>query len=532
MAGRLAVLLGLSMTAGLLLLHVEYYRHAGALWRDEVNSINVAGAPSFPAVWAKSALDSFPVAWVTVLHAWMAAGMDGTDADLRRLGLLIGAALIAAVWWSGRRLGLAAPLVTLLLLCLSPTAIIYGDEVRGYGLAALTIVWCIGALWSFLERRSAGAFLIAQIAAVAAVQAYYANCFLLLAIGAAAAAVTWVGREWRILAATLAIGAVAAASMLVDVSGLTYAARVAPIEQGAWSLTWLAGVFREALAPDVPLLQAVWIPGAAAAAVGIALALRAPATPADRARALYAGIGVGLSIVTYFFCLKFVARLPTQYWYYLSFIAVLALGCDVGIDLLARRFAIGPAVRIGAVAAAALAAAPSVARVVPMRMTNVDVIAATLQKTAEPRDLVVVVPWVNGISFARYYRGAAPWITLPDLDDHRFHAHLAVAERMRLGDAGVRAELERVEQTLRAGGKVWLVGAPPALPPGTAPPSLPPAPSGPTGWQAAPYLDAWEAQLGTLLRTRGANTWQIALPDTGPVNAWESPPLLVVEGWH
>ena len=139
-AARASVLLGLLMTAGLLLLHVDYYRHAGALWRDEVNSINVAGAPSFPDVWAKSALDSFPIAWVTVLHAWMAVGMDRSDVDLRRLGWLIGAALIAVVWWSGRRLGLAAPLVTLLLLCMSPTAIMYGDEVRGYGLATLSIV--------------------------------------------------------------------------------------------------------------------------------------------------------------------------------------------------------------------------------------------------------------------------------------------------------------------------------------------------------------------------------------------------------
>ena len=100
---------------------------------------------------------------------------------------------------------------------------------------------------------------------------------------------------------------------------------------------------------------------------------------------------------------------------------------------------------------------------------------------------------------------------------------------MKQGDAGVATELARVEQTLRAGGRVWLVGAPAAPPPGQPALRLSPA----SGLQAAaPYLTGWELQLGALLQARSSDTWRVALPDAGNVNAWENLPLLLVQGWR
>jgi hypothetical protein len=165
-------------------------------------------------------------------------------------------------------------------------------------------------------------------------------------------------------------------------------------------------------------------------------------------------------------------------------------------------------------------------------MTNLDVVAAKLEELAAPADLVVVFPWVCGITFERYYRGAAAWITLPDFEEHEFHRHLWVAEKMKLGDRAGAPELDRVERTLRAGQRVWVVGALVAPPPGQPLPPLPPAPSGPQGWRAAPYLDHWERQLGALLQEHGRDLWRIALPDLGAVNAWENLPLIQVEGWR
>jgi len=101
---------------------------------------------------------------------------------------------------------------------------------------------------------------------------------------------------------------------------------------------------------------------------------------------------------------------------------------------------------------------------------------------------------------------------------------------MRRGSAGVAPELNRVERTLAAGGRVWVVGAPVAPGPGKEVGTLPPAPQGPEGWRATPYLKDWELQFGALLRDRGRQISGITLPDVGAVNINESLPLVLVEG--
>jgi len=529
-----AVGLGLLVTLGLIGLHLEYYRHAGPLWRDEVNSVNVATMPSFGEVFANSQFDSFPVAWVTVLHAWTAAGLGDTDAGLRRLGLLIGLAMIAVLWWTGRGRGRRAPLVALVLFGMSPTTIVYGDEVRGYGLGALGVCWYMGAAWAFVEKPTWKTFLVAELAALLAVQAYFANCFLVLAICAGAAATCRRRRAWRTLAAVIVLGALAAVSTLVNLPTITRAFRVGTIEQGDYRLGSLVEVFRYALAPGVPRLAMLWAAAAVLALIGCGLAWRFPAglkAQADKDRALFVAVTVSVGLVGYC-CYLQIIKLPTQYWYYLSLMALIALGCDVGICLLVRRFRAGEWMRSAAVALAALLVASSVAETVAVRMTNLDLIARKLEESARPEDLIVVFPWYCGITFQRYYRGPTAWITLPDFEEHRFHTHTLVAEKMKQGDAGIRAELERVERTLRQGGRVWIVGAPVAPPAGQPPPRLPPAPTGPQGWRAGPYLDGWELQLGALLQAHGADTWRVSLPDPGPVNTWENLPLLYVEGWR
>ena len=85
---------------------------------------------------------------------------------------------------------------------------------------------------------------------------------------------------------------------------------------------------------------------------------------------------------------------------------------------------------------------------------------------------------------------------------------------------------------LRAGGRVWIVGGLLVPPAGQPAPHLPPAPHGPWGWQSGPYINGWLMQLGALLQAHAHTIREIALPPTGPVNAFENAPLLVAEGWH
>ena len=164
---RLPVAIGAALTLTIVGLFVLFQRSAGPLWRDEVNSVNLAHLPSLYEVYAHSHLDSFPTAWVILLYSWVAAGLGESDASLRVLGLLVGLATLGTWWWTGRRLGLRAPLLTLLLLGMNPTWVTYGTQVRGYGLGVLGLSWALGAMYSFVQRPSLGSALLAQAAAIA-----------------------------------------------------------------------------------------------------------------------------------------------------------------------------------------------------------------------------------------------------------------------------------------------------------------------------------------------------------------------------
>lgn len=78
-------------------------------------------------------------------------------------------------------------------------------------MAALTIAWSAGAMGSVLEHQTPARFAGALPTAVAA-QTHYANCIMLAAIGAGAAAVSLWRGDRRLLLSVLAVGAVAAIS--------------------------------------------------------------------------------------------------------------------------------------------------------------------------------------------------------------------------------------------------------------------------------------------------------------------------------
>jgi hypothetical protein len=524
---RLEIALGLLVTLAIAALHVLYFRHAGPLWRDEVNSLNVAIMPSFRAVLDASGYDSFPAAWTLLLHTWVRSGLGATTDGLRLLGLAIGLTTLAAAWWTVRRLGVAAPLLTLLLLGASPTTIVYGDEVRGYGLALLAILWVVGALWHLVEGPSWGRIAVAQAAAILAAQSHYANCFLLLAVSLAAAAACARRGARRACIAVFATGAVAALSLAVNLPGLRYAAGLAPIYRWRWDAGWFANMLAGARAPDVPVLEWMWPFALAAAVPGAMLGVRA-GRDGDRVR--YAAAALVLGSLAFAVVLRLL-EVRTQYWYYMPIFALAALFADVALDVLARRIRLVAVARLAVVALVALTALPSVATVVQMRMTNLDVIAATINARAREGDLVVVIPWYYGISFAHHYRGTVPWTTVPAFDDHRFHFFTALVEKMRRGDA-IAPELEQVARVLRDGGRVWVVGTPPVPPAGeTASPPAPAPADLSSALPAGAYEEAWERQLGAMLRDHGRDAWKVQLADVGRVNVWENQPLLMVEGW-
>lgn len=214
-------------------------------------------------------------------------------------------------------------------------------------------------------------------------------------------------------------------------------------------------------------------------------------------------------------------------WYFLPMLALVAMALDVRLSGSALLWT----VRLGVAVLVVLALAIPALGLARVRMTNVDLVAERIAAEAAPGDLVVVAPWYYGVSYLRYDGGSTPWVTLPDLADHRIHRYDQVKARMAEREP-LRDVLGAVERTLRSGHRVWVVGEVEIPPPGAPVPILPPAPAAGSGWQEQPYLQAWSLQLGAFLRDHATAGGRARLPSPGPVNGYERLELVVFSGWQ
>ncbi len=164
------------------------------------------------------------------------------------------------------------------------------------------------------------------------------------------------------------------------------------------------------------------------------------------------------------------------------------------------------------------------------RQTNIDIVAKKVTELAKPADLIVVAPWLYGISFNRYYRGQTPWITLPSIRDLRIHRYDLFREKI-LSPNPIDDVLEKVHQTLAAGNRVWFVGGIKLPPKGRPPLSPPHSPNGSVGWDNVDFSESWLEQLGVFVRTHSEHGQTISLPSEA-VNNFEDVPLVVVDGWQ
>lgn len=527
-----AVASALILTAGAVALQLRFFQHAGPLWRDEANSANLAALGSWEEILRNAHYDSFPLLWNLCLWVLAQAGWTA-DSQLRTFGLVAAWVQLGAFWWAARMVGLVAPTMALALYACSAPTVVHGTMFRGYGLGAAAFVLATGMLVRFVQLPSTGRAVFLTVANIAAVQSNFANGVLLAATHVAAALVVWRDprkqeRIWVLLAGALAL---AAASLGFCWAWIRYAFAVGSAEQRPVQLGSVAAVWWQSLgAQSVPTLLALWIAAMTATAASLWRYARGSRTLSPRSvLVLGAPIAVGAFLV-YFWQ---VARLPSQEWHYLSLNALLALAGDVACrDWLRRHGQSVKTVALTAVTALGLFSIWQSWPLVAVRMSNVDLVASVLHEQARASDLVVVAPWYCGVSFQRYYRAAAPWITLPNLPDHRFHYHLHIRRKMTRGDEGIADERRRIVGTLQAGGRVWLVGDLSAPPPGKPAPSIPPGPHPVTQWRAGPYLEAWEMQIAALLRDHAIEIWGIELPHTVRINPWEHLRLTLIQGWR
>ena len=213
-AARVAGGVALCGTLLAISLHIVFGMHAGALWRDEVSSLEVATMRTFAEMWSNLCFDSFPALYFLVLRGVAGVPATVSDGALRVFGVSIGLLILGTIWLNSRWLRLGFPLLSLALIGFNPMIIRYGDSIRAYGLGIALILLAMGAMWRLVESFTPGRAAIAGFSAVLSVQCLYYNSILLFAICLGAAAVTVCRRRFKETLIVLGIGGISAVTIL------------------------------------------------------------------------------------------------------------------------------------------------------------------------------------------------------------------------------------------------------------------------------------------------------------------------------
>jgi hypothetical protein len=529
---RVELVIALLITALAIAAHIRFLVCARGLWRDEVNSVNMAAMP-LSQTWDKLQYDTFPLAHNFLLKAWMTLGMGGSDLALRFSGLFVGIGLLATVWLCSHLMGVKAPIVSIALVGLNPILIRYGDSLRPYGLGAVLALVCFALMWRMIESPTWKRTAWAAAACVASAQSSFQNCTVIAGCCIAVGVVALIRLDWKLLIRGMAAGAVAALTMLPYWSRLRAA--------GDWTIVLALPPGNQALAKAladtfsggergmgwlwifigaIALLWAVW-----SIVRGWRKRHKTVVPQTNFHLAIYCLLSVSIAAASMSKLLLsggFIIR-P---WHMLPLLALAALATDAliydatGSDSTARgiRTTLGIVLSI-------LVAAPAFAALGPAQ-SNMRQVAEVVEKNAVKGDLVVVAPWYLGVTFARYYHGPAEWITVPPMDDHSIHRYDLI-KTMMLDPAPVDQARGNVYGTLRVGRRIWLVGPITSLQPDQIPRRTPVAPNSPWGWSSSTYMAVWEAQVAQTITQLSPQVQQIPIDQN--VQPLENVPLLVVQ---
>jgi hypothetical protein len=520
------------ITLAVITLHVVRLRHAGGLWRDEAGAVELAQLPTLGEIYARFPHEAFPLVFPCTLRSYIALAGD-SDFALRLFGMLIGIAIVGALWLNARAAG-SVPLVSLALLGFHPYFLVFGDSLRGYGLGILLILLTFGAFSRLVARPGWRTAAVAALPALLSVHCLLHNSAMLLGIGTAAAAVGAVRGRWRVTAASLGIGFLAAFSLLPYRGPLTAARQWDVLLTQVIAPRKILYRSLDALASPNRLTAWIWLILILAAAV---MAVRGSAAAGPDAAEVPAASDARL-----FHLLMIPAAMAAQYgfftvlrymprpWYFLPVIALTASALDGSLALAQRSPALRP-VRLAAAVLLGIVALPATAQEATIRMTNVDLVASRLASEAGPHDLVLVDKWFYGVSFNRYYRGPADWMTVPDLPDHRFHRYDLVKAQMTAPDP-VQGVLGAARSTLRSGRAVWWIAgcdAPPVYP---LPARLPPAPHAASGWTDVPYYRVWTRQAEDFLHRHARLQTALPIALSQRVSAYECLTVRRFQQWQ
>lgn len=511
------------LTATVLVFLVIRATHAGALWRDEAATFQLAQMPTVSEMAANFQHEAFPLPFPLLVRGY-AAIFGASDASLRWFGFAVGVALIAAAWLNSRTVSGRGPVLFLPLFCLNATFLLWGTSLRGYGLGCVFLVLTIGLTAKAIRNPTFANAMAATIASIGSVQFMINAVPLIAAIAGSAILALAIEKQFRRAAIACGCGAVCALSFVPYVhSYLNTDWNIVLKYPTDFASLWEK--FQPALQEHSVAAAMLWyvaVPLIIIAALWQWAVLRRQQS-AEAIVLLFSIAANIFSIAAYYAFLKILSY-ATRPWYYLPLLCAVAGAIDLTSGLLSRIqwFRIG---RIF-VATVALVFLPfQVWSVAQQRLTDIDVLAHQLEHDAAPNDLIVVNPWHFAPSFYRYYHGPTPWITVPTMGEHRVHRYDLMKAKMIEADplSDVRSA---IQQTLQSGQRVWIVGGARPLDPSM--PQLGPAPNPYFGW--AGYMSYWSMEIGSFLNQHAASG-QVVIEPMADVNDGENVPLLMAEGW-
>jgi hypothetical protein len=546
-----AALIGTAFSATLLVLTAI---NSGPLWRDETATLNLAHMPSVRDVWHNLPFDSCPLLWLLLVRACGTLGLTNGDLAIRFLGLAIGLFFLTSLWLCQHWIGGRTPTLSIALLGGLPLVIFVVGANRPYGLASCLLVLSFGKIWRVLESSTTSRILSAYVICLLFAHCLYYDIIFLGAMLAAGTLVAIRRQQWKILWTMAGIGLLAGASLLIYLPIIGGVPLYLPFWRSpVFNAATLWSGLRDALAarssanPDGAIGPQIWIwialllVGTIVAVMTLRTRVRltkpeiASESP-NRKRsdlALFCVASMVLGIIGYLgFLLK--VQFFMQPWHCVEVLIFCAI-CVDGI-LGASWPALRPwgLMRIGFLFVMMILNAGPAWAEAHARRSNLDVVAAFLGHNASVGDLIVLQDTWEGITFNRYYRGQAQWLTVPPIDSHEVHRIDLVIGKMSQPET-MSPALRTIANTLASGQHVWLVGSIPIerskdAPPGPTP--LPPPPSEmPTGWWGGSYLYWWNQQVTTLLLDHAQQGKIETIAALGPVNHFEDVSVVQFTGY-
>ena len=534
--------LAVTLFSAILLLLTAAY--AGPLWRDEVNTINVAQMPSLQELWNNMQFESFPPLWPLILRALGFLGLIGSDASIRILGLFIGWFFLVSLWLCSRWMGRRAPSLSIALLGSLPAFIFIIGANRAYGLASCLLVLSFGMIWRLVESPSRLRFVQTGLVCFLFAHCVYYDVIFLFAMLSGGALVVIRRREWKTLAALVVIGAVSAGTMAIYLPIIHRGSAFVPMIQFPYfSFSFLWNRLGTALAasssaqngynwPEVWFWIALLWGGVLTALLLQRQYQRQKSSPEAavvanlRARAdlaLFCAVSVVVGVLGY---LAFLLRLhyPTQTWYYVEMLCLCAISLD---GLLGANWpALRPwgLLRIGLMIGLMTWFARSGWEEAHTQRSNIDLIAAVFDKKAAEGDLIVVQSAWEGITFNRYYHGRTHWMTVPPIDSHLVHRNDLVLEKMNQPDS-INSVLSEIATTLHGSNSVWLVGNMQRISPKPSPTS-----GLPMAWFGT-HMNYWSGQVTAQLLGHAQYIQNIEISVGQPVCQLENLPVVRFSGY-